>query len=215
MLGILCGLETEAALVRGVGNTLVACSAARPDVARARAHGLIQQGAKRLLSFGLAGALKPGVRAGTIIMGTMVQSGTMIWDCNKEWLITMDSILPGMVVGPIWGSDEIVADAADKHWLFERSRCVCADMESHYVAEAAAEANVPFIVLRVIADTADMGLPPVALTPLQDDGHINMGKILFNILGKPTQIPSLIHLGQNTAKAMRALKKVAETLKSL
>jgi len=214
MLGILCGLETEAALVRGVKDSLVCCSAARPDVARSRAHGLIQQGATKLLSFGLAGALKPGLPAGAIVLGTMVQSGTMIWDCNKEWLITMDALVPGMVAGPVWGSDEIVAHAADKHWLFERSRCVCADMESHYVAEAAAEAKAPFIVLRVISDTADMDLPPVAMTPLQDDGRVNAGKIMLNILGKPAQLPSLIHLGKNTAMAMKALREVARALET-
>jgi len=212
MLGILCGLETEAALARSVRGALVACSAARPEVALSRAHGLVQEGATRLLSFGLAGALNPGVAAGAIVMGRMVQSGTMIWDCDKEWLIAMDALLPGMTVGPVWGSDEIIAKAAAKRRLFERSRCVCADMESHYVAEAAAEANIPFIVLRVITDTADMDLPPVAMTPLQDDGRVNAGRIMMNVLGKPAQIPSLIHLGQNTAKALKALKKVAKAL---
>jgi len=41
---------------------------------------------------------------------------------------------------------------------------------------------------------------------------VNAGRIMMNVLGKPAQIPSLIHLGQNTAKALKALKKVAKAL---
>ncbi len=211
-LGILCGLKSEAAIARKIPNVVVACSAARPQQARWAARELIKQGATRLLSFGLAGGLEPGLPVGTAIIGTSVKAMDGSWESNNEWSAKLMQQLPTAHCGPVWGAETIVAAVQGKRALYERSRCLVTDMESHCVAQIASEARVPFAVLRVITDTSDMVVPSAALVPLHENGRVNVGKVLLNLLRQPKQLPSLIHLGLNTGTAMRTLKDLTRAL---
>ncbi len=65
---------------------------------------------------------------------------------------------------------EPACSVAAKATLRAASGALAIDMESAAVAEAAAEAGVPFLVLRVIADPADRAIPPVALHGVAPDG---------------------------------------------
>ncbi len=209
MLGILCGLESEAAIARRIKDARVAISAARPDQAKEAAFKLVQLGATRLLSFGLAGGLKPGLPAGTLIIASTICAVGETKHCDDYWNAKLRRKLPKAIVGPVWASGTIVKRSQDKKTLFEQSGCLAADMESCAVSKAALEARIPFVVVRAIADTAEMDLPPAALVPLRGDGRVEVGKVFKSILKSPAQSPSLIHLGRNTCKAMLSLKKAA------
>lgn len=211
-LGILCGLEVEAALARRVQDAHVACAAARPQQARLAARSLIAQGATRLLSFGLAGGLDPCLPAGTILIGTAVTTEAALWSCDENWGADLRRRLPMAQSGALWGSETIVASAYDKQALYAKTRCLAADMESQAVAEVAAASHVPFAALRVIADTATMNVPPAALVPLRSDGRVDLGHVLLNLLRQPCQLPELIRLGLNTQRAKRQLSLAATAL---
>jgi adenosylhomocysteine nucleosidase len=212
MLGILCGLEAEAVLVRGIKGAKVFCSAARPDIAQEEAQRLINEGATQLLSFGLAGGLKSGLSAGTLVIGSSVCAVEACLECDADLLASLKKKLPQAIVGPVWASGTILERARDKHTLFLQSGCVCADMESQAVARAALNAGIPFAVVRVVADTAEMDLPPAALVPIQPGGRVNMRFVLQSVAQKPWQIPALMHLGLNTRTAMKALARAAQRL---
>lgn len=209
MLGILCGLESEAAIARRIKDAQVAVSAARPDKAKEAAFKLVQQGATRLLSFGLAGGLKPGLKAGTLIIASTICAVGETKYCDDDWNARFLRKMPKAIVGPVWASGTIVKRAQDKRTLFEQSGCLAADMESYAVAEAALAARIPFVVVRAVADTAEMNLPPAALIPLREDGSVDMRGVIKSILNSPAQLPRLMHLGLNTRKAMSALKQAA------
>ena len=211
-LGILCGLEVEAALARRVRDAHVACAAARPQQARLAARGLIAQGATRLLSFGLAGGLDTSLPAGTILIGAAVATEAALWSCDENWGADLLRRLPMAQSGALWGSETIVASARDKQALYAKTRCLAADMESQAVAEVAAASRVPFAALRVIADTATMNVPPAALVPLRSDGRVDLGHVLLNLLRQPCQLPELIRLGLNTQLAKRQLSLAATAL---
>ncbi len=83
-------------------------------------------------------------------------------------------------------------------------------MESYGVAEAAHAASLPFVVLRVIADTAEDTLPSVALNAATPDGRINMMKSIWGAVTHPGQIPDLIRLGQRTDIARAQLRRLAD-----
>ncbi len=187
-------------------------SSARADKAQQAALKLAQQGATRLLSFGLAGGLKPGLAAGTLIIASTICAVGETKYCDDDWNARLRRKLPKAIVGPVWASGTIVKRAQDKKTLFEQSGCLAADMESYAVAEAALAARIPFVVVRAIADTAEMNLPPATLVPLRNDGRVDMDGVFKSILRSPAQLPSLIHLGHNTGKAMQALKKAAQYL---
>lgn len=206
MLGILCGLESEAAIVRTLPNVSVAVAGARPQKARWLARELVKNGAKRLMSFGIAGGLEPGLPIGSMIIGTHVMSVDGKWDCDAAYVRELTSKLPEAHCGGVWGSEFLVPTAKAKRAHYEKSRCLIVDMESQCAAQIAAEANIPLAVIRVVCDNSDMDVPPLVMDAINEDGSINAGKALWSLLRHPSQIPSLIHVGQGTGKALRTLK---------
>lgn len=211
-LGIVCGLEAEARLARRMQGALVACSGAKPDAARRLARDLIRQGATRLMSFGLIGGLDPSLKAGDLVLASSAQTEKQRWDCDPVWLERLQVVLPQALVGAVWGSDRIVAQASEKSALYRQTACIAADMESHAVAEVAAEAAVPFAALRAVSDESTMNLPEAALVPLREDGSVNGSGVAKSILKNPAQVFALAHVGYNTAKAMEALRRAIKAI---
>ena len=80
------------------------------------------------------------------------------------------------------------------------------DMESLGVAEIAAHAGVPFVILRALADPAERALPKAAAEGLDDQGNVRLGAVLWSLLRDPSQLPGLIRVGLDTNAALSALK---------
>jgi hopanoid-associated phosphorylase len=213
MLGILCGLEKEAEIVRRIDGAIVLCSGARPELARIRAQELIARGATRLISFGLAAGLAPGLLPGTLYIGTAVQSqnslgGGALWVCDGNWSAQLARCLPAARRAAVYAVDEIIESAEDKRAFYEKRHCEILDMESHCVAWAASEANLPFAVVRVVTDPADMELPPAAMVSIGPDGRLDMARIALSLMRHPLQLPSLIHVGKVVKIGLNVLREV-------
>lgn len=212
MLGIICGLASEAATVRTLPDAKIAVSCADPRIGCQLVRKLIQQGATRLLSFGLAGGLAPELPAGALVIGTAVQTDQRLWQVDTTWCDQLKHCLPQAETGKVWGSGSMVVTPSTKAELFQRSQCMIADMESQIVAEAATDAGLPFAILRAVIDTADMGLPPAALAPLDGQGNPKLGNILLSLMQQPSQLPELLHLGRNNQLALAALRQATTAL---
>jgi len=174
--------------------------------ARWAARELVKKGAKRLLSFGIAGALEPGLPLGTLVIGTQVASADGAWSCDNDWINELSRKLPEAHCGGVYGSETLVPTARDKETLYRKSRCLIVDMESQAVGQVAKESGVPFTVLRAVCDHSEMNVPPAVMAAIAEDGGINVPKALWSILKRPSQIPDLIHVGQGTGKALKVLK---------
>lgn len=205
MLGILCGLESEAVLARRIHNAEIACAGARPQKARWLARELVKNGAKRIMSFGIAGGLEPGLPIGSMIIGTHVASHDGQWTCDAAWINAMTQKLPEAHCGGVWGSEFLVPTAKDKRTLYEKSRCLIVDMESQCAAQIAAEAELPLAVVRVVCDSSDMDVPPVVMAAVNEDGSINALKAIWSLMRSPRQISSLSYVMRGTNKAMKVL----------
>lgn len=212
MLGILCGLESEAVIARRVPGALVACSAARPEKARGLARDLVARGATRLLSFGIAGGLDQGLPLGTLILGEKVVTDSAVWVCDAAWQAQLQQKLPHARAGLVWGSEILVAKATDKQALHHRYGCAIVDMESQCAAEVAAEFQLPLMVMRTICDRADMDVPDIVMATIAEDGSIDYRKTLLHVVRYPAQIPDLIHVGLGSGKALSVLKKSTHAL---
>lgn len=68
LIGILCGLKSEARIADRLPNVLVGCSAADPERAQSLAYHMVEKGVSRLISFGLAGATSPDLCAGDLVI---------------------------------------------------------------------------------------------------------------------------------------------------
>ena len=117
--------------------------------------------------------------------------------------------------GPVYGSDALIATAEDKAAIHERTGAIAVDMESHIAGEAAARHGLRFAVLRCISDTADADLPPAIAVAMKPDGGLALGRVLWSLLTRPTQIPALIGTTRDFSQAYRILKSSgARALKS-
>ena len=65
-------------------------------------------------------------------------------------------------------------------------------MESHIAARAAAEAGLPFAIVRCISDEAGHALPPAIAVAMRPDGGLALGAILKSIIRNPGQVPDLL-----------------------
>jgi len=206
MLGIVCGLESEAVIARRLNNVDVACAGARPQKARWLARELVKKGARQLMSFGIAGGLEPGLPIGSMIIGTHVTSQDGKWDCESTWVNDLTRKLPEAHCGGVWGSEFLVPTAKEKRMLYEKSRCLIVDMESQCAAQIAAEAKLPLAVIRVVCDNSDMDVPPLVMQAIAEDGSIHIGRALLSLVRHPAQIPGLIHVGRGTGRALKVLE---------
>lgn len=216
MIGILCGLRSEAKIADRIPNVLVGCSAARPQSARSLARHMAEQGVDRLISFGLAGGVSPDLVAGDLLLGVSVMaSKDSCWEADAAWHKSLVEQLPHALCVPVWGSDRIAAKVEDKELIYRRTGCMAVDMESHIVAQVASEYGIPFNIVRSVSDTASMGLPEAAQVPLLDDGTVNRRGVWLSIRKKPMQIPDLARLGIGSFRAMRSLRQVVEVMAEL
>jgi adenosylhomocysteine nucleosidase len=197
-IGFITGLTAEARWLRNAGF-MIKVGGGTPYGAEQAAEALVAEGAQGLISFGLAGGLKPGLVAGSIVVPTAVLEGNRVYPADYALM----SFLGGSTGAPIYAGQKIAATPHDKQLIFRRSRPDAIDLESGGVARVAQARGLPFAVLRAVADPWDTELPPVAMIALSDDGRMNFAAIARSVLRHPGQIKGLIALGQ-AAKAARA-----------
>ena len=208
MLGILCGLESEAKIARQISGALVACAAARPHKARELTRELVAKGATRLMSFGIAGALDSSVGLGDVVIGTRVVSPKGKWMCDDAWGWELAGKIPHAKPGGVYGSETLIPTAAEKDALYRTTACAIVDMESQCAAEIAAEAKIPFIVVRTVCDSAAMNLPPLVTAAVAEDGSVDVLRALGSLARHFAQVGDLFHLMLGTHKALAALHRV-------
>src|SRR3546814_12171681 len=75
-------------------------------------------------------------------------------------------------------------------------------MESGAVATVAAEAGLPFLAVRAVADRADDALPALVEHAVKPDGMPAVGRTLAAMLKNPTQIPATLRLARRSTLAL-------------
>jgi hopanoid-associated phosphorylase len=203
------GFRAEARCLRGL-DLSVACSGGSAERARSEAERLAQ-GAAALVSFGLAGGLAPGLRPGDLLLPETVRdAGSGSWSVDPVWRERVQGRLArgGLEAkaGALAGSERIVATAADKRVLFEAAGALAVDMESHAVAAVATDANIPFLVLRAVADPADQVIPQVAREALRPDGGIRIRATFGGLLRQPGELIALLRLARQSVTALVSLR---------
>lgn len=236
VLGIVCGMAAEA---RALGSwarhprIALGLSAGRPDRAEAEAVRLAARGVRILLSWGIAGALDPQLRPGTLIVPAAVV-GTQgdVHELAPEMLVLAGGAsAPGIVLpsrprrrgdGPasapahtrllIAGSDVVVITPAAKAELRRRTGAAAVDMESHRLAAVSARAGLPCLAVRAISDPADRALPALSAGALGPDGRPRIGAVLARLLRRPGDLPALIAAARDSRAALTALRSAADAL---
>ena len=194
-------------MVVGAGNRSGTASLVESSVRRANC----------LISFGIAGALAPELRAGDVVVATNVIAADKRWWAEKQFRDRIADLARGIGAheGPVLGAQTILATAAQKSRARGETGAIAVDLESDIVARIATSAGIPFVVMRAIADTASLTLPPAALLDLSPDGAPKLGRVLASVLGRPSQVTALIRLARDTRRALSALAEPARALHGL
>jgi len=87
-LAVIVGVAAEARVVRAPGATVL-IGAGRADRLAADLESAIAGGARRLLSFGVAGALAPHLKSGDLIVGRALIDGATHTPCDAAWSAAM------------------------------------------------------------------------------------------------------------------------------
>lgn len=164
-----------------------------------------RSGCLGFISFGLAGALDPTLRAGDLIVATEVVSSRWRRNTDMRWADQLAVRLPKALRRSVLGSDNPIVTSSDKLRQFYDLAVGAVDMESHVVAAVAGEHGLPFAILRAIVDTAAEDIPAAALRGMRADGRTDTPALLRALSKDPRQLPPLLRLGRAAGKARAGL----------
>lgn len=200
------GLKAEARIAERSKGVKAIIGGGREERLSALLQQSLREGVRGIISFGIAGGLRPGLKPGTLVIGTsVIHSSGRTFSADVGWSDRLFEALPNAESGPVAGSGSIIADPAEKRAIYLASGAFAADMESHLVAQFANDHGIPFAVLRAIADPAHQGLPPAAVNGLNPDGTPNVAGVLKALATRPGQIWDVIRIAGATHRAMRGL----------
>jgi adenosylhomocysteine nucleosidase len=211
VVGVVCALAAEARHLRP--GTLLVVSGMGGAAAAQGARSLVEAGATALASWGMAGGLDPALVPGTIFLPSEVISpdGATIATADqwREQLSAAVATHRPVIQGRLLTSAKAVGSRADKAALFHRTGAAAVDMESLAVGEVAQAHQLPFIVVRVIVDSAADALPQAVTAAADSEGHLQIWRLMGALARTPGDLAPLIRLAQRYRAANRSLAAVA------
>ncbi len=153
--------------------------------------------ATRLVSFGLCGGLRPGVKVGESLIASSVR--------------TPEGTFPTHNQGVPWFSDGKFNQAntpEQKSFIYLHTGAWAIDDESYSVAMVAQKRKIPFSVARVVSDAwnDDVSFTSAMLSP---SGGINYGAVATAVL---TRLPSLLKTWKDYNTSMDSLRHLGSRL---
>jgi len=200
------GLEAEARIAAGPGVRAIAGGGSVPSLVAALERALAQ-GARAVMSFGIAGGLAEELACGTWVIARAIVTPERRWPCDEAWLSILTARLPGAWIADLAGVDAPISEPAAKRALHRATGAAAVDTESHIAAALAAAHGLPLVAFRVVADNARQMLPPAALVALAPDGSIRAGAVMASLARAPAQLPLLLRTAFDARTAVRALSR--------
>ena len=181
-----CAMSVEERIAKRLGPTV--------RVGLGASRGIPAEG-RRLVSFGIAGALRPGLEIGTVIDATRVvdEQGEVLWEGPP---LGIASGRPGTILG----ASRIIDHPEERARLHRSSGADAVDMESGPLARAGKLAGC----IRAISDTPDRELAGLA-KGAKLNGDVNYPGLLGGFLRSPLK----------TARAARDARKALKQLEAL
>jgi hopanoid-associated phosphorylase len=176
-----------------------------------------RDGARGVVSFGVAGGLSPDLAPGTCVIGSAIVSGTNRMkrvSTHDDWSKSLLQAMPGAVRGALYGSPGPVTNPRAKAALYRTTGAIAVDMESHTVGDAAAAHGLPMAAIRVITDPAARALPPSVLAALRPNGAVDIAALVWSLLQRPCDLPCLMRLALDAHAARHTLLRGRKLLES-
>jgi adenosylhomocysteine nucleosidase len=193
----------------GEGASIWLCGMGEQAAARA-AEGLCADGATALMSFGLAGALDPALRPGSLVLPECI-SADRLFHVDLLWRGRLRNLLPSNISvasGTLAASRHVLTSAAAKRALAQDTGACAVDMESGAIAEAAERARLPFLAVRAISDPIEFSPPSALLHAIRPDGSAYIGRLLGLLLRGRINPSILLRLAIESRAACSTLTAV-------
>lgn len=172
--------------------------------ARRATRALVEGHAPRwLLSCGFAGALRPDIPIGSIVVADSIVD-------QHEQCLQIDLHMPadparGLFVGRLLTADELVRTVALKKQLAEQHGALAVDLESLAVAQVAREFKTRFLAVRVISDDLSADLPPEILSVVGATGSVRFGAAIGALWKRPSAAKDMWHMREQAQSAATRL----------
>jgi nucleoside phosphorylase len=177
-----------------------------------------------LISIGFSGALVGRLEVGDLVLASELiglagpggdEIEPAIFQPDQELLRAASEALGAtrlpMVLGPTVTAPGITTAPAGRQRLGRQTGAIAVDMESYWVAKAAATAataaadcGLPFLALRAISDTQEDLLLP--FDQMADaDGETSLRRLAAHLIREPRSLVTVVRLARNAGRARRAL----------
>ena len=192
---------------------LVRISGTGRNNAEAAAEQLVQRGARRLVSWGCAGALTAELMPGDLIIAeqTVAGGGNNARFC-ESWRAALGArCAPELRVhgGAIAESTTVINSTDMKKRLHAETGAIAVDMESYGVSRVASRYGLACVAIRAIADDQATMLPPTVLNAVDEHGELHLLSLLRGLLQRPSDLSALLKLNRCFNAAMNTLTQVA------
>lgn len=214
-IGVVCALGWEARCLRGLPGLAATVSGLGAEPARAAAQTLVSKGVAALVSFGSAGGLDPALRAGDLMLPeTVFDRAEQRVRTDAGWHAAMRARLAPSTVctAALRQVSAPLLDPPAKAALRAATGAAAVDMESAAVAEVAAAAGLPFLILRVVLDDAGAALPAPLLAAVDGQGRPRPLALLAAFARRPGLVLSATALALARARAAATLRRAATVL---
>ena len=181
------------------------------EAAQNAATKLQARGANSLISFGIAGALKPILRSGDLILPESIYTENLLLPVSLNWRNRIQEHLPShlrVFGGKLATSQKVLTSIVEKRELAQSTGACAVDLESGAVAKVAADTNIPFIAIRAISDPVEFSPPLDLLNTVNPDGSANLSKILPLLLRRSVTLSTLLRLAREVHIARSTLSTV-------
>ncbi|MEX1244854.1 MAG: hypothetical protein WEB59_14885 [Thermoanaerobaculia bacterium] len=212
-VAILAALEEEVAAIRRAlrawAGVVTACTGDGPRRAASGAARLLEQHRpSALIGAGIAGALSPGLAVGDIVVARRVRSAIGDTPGPDKGLLRRALSAGNAKAGTLVTVDRPVVSAVAKAALAAAAggdAVLAVDMESAAWAREAAVRGIPYLIVRVISDTAEEELPDFLPDCVGADGSIRRGEVARRALLHPGSWGTLLRMRRRLLVASGAL----------
>jgi adenosylhomocysteine nucleosidase len=163
------------------------------------------------ISAGLAGALRPAFEIGQVLAAQSVISNVVSLDgsgraidCSAP-LVSFAAECGATVVERFCTSDRVISCAEEKRHMGRTAEAV--EMESFGILRAASRDGIPAAAIRSVSDTAEEDLPLDMGNVFTEDGRVSVVRVLGQLALRPTALPRLVKLGNQSRRAAESLAR--------
>jgi len=165
---------------------------------------LMGEGVGVCIASGLAGALRPGLACGEIVVARHLSRlrGTETRDCDHR-LVSLAVEKGATAVETLLGSESVLTTSSAKREAAKQGDVV--DMESFAILAKASESWIPSVAIRSISDTSEEDLPIDFNRTIGLRGGIKLGAVLSQVARHPAQLSKLVSFGRRSQEAAHKL----------